>query len=217
MKKERIIGIIIISLIGLLLIFKGVLYIISEKDTIKGEKYRVEVDKKNRTLEIHTGAVSFNTRAKTEADSDDKVIVDENSPARGIFGKYNFNNILNGEDIKDIDYNGEKRLDKLLMDLYIQPFNQEADKKLKKVDITLELKARCDLKDYRKYLDVSFVRKDEGDKANDLLERNETLKYHITDTKKLGKYTIFILDMSGKKVNWAFDVKITDRSIYDKK
>lgn len=217
MEKRKIGGIIIISIVLLILLAKGILYIISEQDTIKGEKYKVEVDKKNRVVTIHTGAVAFNTRGKTQDDMDDMVIVDENSPARGIFGKYNFANILNDEEVEAINYNGEKRVDKLLMDLYIQPFNQDADKKLNKVDITLELKARCDLKDFRKDLDVSFIKKDEGVKANELLERNGTLKYHITDTTKLGKYTIYILDMSGSRVNWAFDVKITDKSIYDKK
>lgn len=217
MSNKKVFGSIVIGIIVLMLLAKGILYIISEQDTIKGEKYKVEVDKKNRVVEIHTGAVAFNTRAKTETDMDSNVIVDEKSPARGIFGKYNFANILNGEELDDINYNDKKRVNRLLLDLYIQPFNQDADKKLKEVDITLEIKARCDLKDFRKDLDVSFIKENEGKKANDILERNGTLKYHITDTKALGKYTINILEMSGYKVNWAFDVKITDKSVYDKK
>ena len=139
MSNKKVFGSIVIGIIVLMLLAKGILYIISEQDTIKGEKYKVEVDKKNRVVEIHTGAVAFNTRAKTETDMDSNVIVDEKSPARGIFGKYNFANILNGEELDDINYNDKKRVNRLLLDLYIQPFNQDADKKLKEVDMTLLL------------------------------------------------------------------------------
>lgn len=216
-KSNRIVEYTLAIFAVLVLIGTIIFVVISEKNTIKGEKTRVDINREDRIVKIHTGAVVFNSKVWTSESADGGYVFDKEHPNRGIYGEYDFVNILNGEEIKKVNYNKEKRSDDLSIYLDIEPFNVDADKKLKDVDITIEILARCDLIDFRKDLDVNFVLENKGSVKNEILSRNESMTYHITDTDELGSYVIDIFEFQHEVVNWAFDIKITDNSTYENK
>lgn len=216
---KKFYNLIVPIIVAVIIVVNIVFYMLSEKNTIKNEKPSVEVNKEERIVAIHTGAVKFNSKEWTSDDVDGGYVFDKKHRNRGIYGEYDFVSILNGAKVQDVDYNEIPRARKMTMYLDIQPFNNDATKKLKEVDITLKITGRCDLKDFRNEVDVDFISENRGSVEDELeiIDRNESMEYRITDKKELGNYAITMFNMRDKKNNWAFDIVIDDNSIYEAK
>ena len=210
-KKRIIIGI----CIGILLLVYGIFIAISEKDTIKNEKSKVTVNKEERTITINTGAVAFGTEKESDKNTDSWYVFDEKHPSVGAYAKYDFAKMLDATNVKAVNYNSKKRGNKLCVYMNLKSIKKDENKKIKKVNVTFEVKARCDLKDFREEVDTDLILENRGTVKNELLDRNETFKHTITKKSELGRYVLVFRNMWKEKVNWSFDITVKDNSIYE--